>query len=125
MTELLGKVVAGTDRPPEMTSHPFPFPDGSEEELHYRNRGILIVDDEQGIRKSLRLYLESLGFKAAEAADAEKAMDLIEKEDYFLCLTDITGETHCRVRETWPGNRDGQPEPGVSRRVRVCAGSRR
>ena len=90
MTELLGKVVAGTDRPPEMTSHPFPFPDGSEEELHYRNRGILIVDDEQGIRKSLRLYLESLGFKAAVAADAEKAMDLIEKEDYFLCLTDIT-----------------------------------
>ncbi len=67
-----------------------PFEKGSEEEEHYKNRKILIVDDEKGIRKSLRLYLEKIGFQVEEASTGEEALDLLEKDDYFLCLTDIS-----------------------------------
>jgi len=68
----------------------FPFPDGSEEEVYYRNRKILIVDDEKGIRTSLKLYLENTGFLAEEAENGEDALRLLQDRDYFLCLTDIT-----------------------------------
>jgi putative two-component system response regulator len=67
-----------------------PFADGSEEAIHYRERKILIVDDEKGIRKSLKIYLESIGFKADEAENGDIALELLERNDYFLCLTDIS-----------------------------------
>lgn len=67
-----------------------PLAEGSEEEEHYRNRKILIVDDEVGIRTSLKLYLENFGFKVAESADGKDARDLLEEDEYFLVLTDIT-----------------------------------
>jgi len=54
------------------------------------NRKILIVDDEKGIRKSLRLYLEGIGFAAEEARDGSEALGMLERDDFFLCLTDIT-----------------------------------
>jgi putative two-component system response regulator len=71
-------------------SHSFPFPDGTEEEVYYRNKKILIVDDEKGIRTSLKLYLESTGFLAEEAKNGEDALGLLQDNHYFLCLTDIT-----------------------------------
>ena len=53
-------------------------------------RKILIVDDEKGIRKSLRLYLEGIGFAVEEARDGDEALDMLVMDDFFLCLTDIT-----------------------------------
>jgi len=55
----------------------------------YKNRKILIVDDEEGIRRSLRLYLENLGFAVQEAQNGEEALEILERDHFFLCLTDI------------------------------------
>ncbi len=54
------------------------------------NRKILLVDDEQGVRKSLSLYLARCGFKVDEAENGLQAKDFLSSEDYFLVITDIT-----------------------------------
>jgi two-component system nitrogen regulation response regulator NtrX len=51
---------------------------------------ILVVDDEENIRKSLRMILEYEGYQFLEAADGEEAMDLIEETvGLDLILLDI------------------------------------
>ncbi len=41
---------------------------------------ILIIDDEDGIRFSLRGILEDEGYAVLEAVDAEEGLKLLEKE---------------------------------------------
>lgn len=50
---------------------------------------ILIVDDEQNIRKSLQLILESEGYKASIAPDAIKAFEFLSQEKVDLIILDI------------------------------------
>lgn len=50
---------------------------------------ILVVDDEERIRRLLRMYLEKEGYKIDEAEDGETALSLATSQDYALILLDI------------------------------------
>ena len=50
---------------------------------------ILIVDDEQSIRDTLREILDYEGYEIEEAADGEIALKLIKKYNYDVVLCDI------------------------------------
>jgi DNA-binding response OmpR family regulator len=50
---------------------------------------ILLVDDEAGIRKILRLFLELEGLEVSEAVTANQAMQLIKNEKPHLVILDI------------------------------------
>ncbi|MEW6376355.1 MAG: response regulator [Thermodesulfobacteriota bacterium] len=50
---------------------------------------VLIVDDEEMIRKFLRLYLVNWGYEVIEAADGEQAIDELEKDHFDLLICDI------------------------------------
>jgi two-component system nitrogen regulation response regulator NtrX len=72
---------------------------------------ILIVDDEPGIRQSLKGALEDEGYKAAVAESGEVCLDLLRRRSFDVVLLDVwlTGmdglETLQKIRET-----DGAPE---------------
>jgi DNA-binding response OmpR family regulator len=67
---------------------------------------ILLVDDEAGIRKILRLFLELEGFTVFEAVTANQAMQSIRKEKPHLVILDIIlcGQTGFDVCEWIKGN---------------------
>lgn len=50
---------------------------------------ILIVDDEEAIRRPIVRYLTSLGFKVMEAENGKQGLNLIELETFNLIITDI------------------------------------
>ena len=50
---------------------------------------ILLVDDEAGIRKILRLFLELEGFTVFEAVTANQAIQLVKREHPNLVVLDI------------------------------------
>ena len=50
---------------------------------------ILIVDDEQAIRKALREILEYESFEVAEAEDGPAAIKACEKESFDMIFSDI------------------------------------
>jgi DNA-binding NtrC family response regulator len=50
---------------------------------------ILIVDDEQKVRHILQIMLEQNGYKSDQAANGEKALDLIRLYHYSMVLTDL------------------------------------
>jgi len=50
---------------------------------------ILIVDDESGIRDSLRGVLEDDGYKTAEAESGESCLDLLGKQSFDVVLLDV------------------------------------
>jgi DNA-binding response OmpR family regulator len=52
-------------------------------------RKILIVDDEELIRKFLRILLDKLGYEVKEAADGEQAIEELAKDDFDLLICDI------------------------------------
>ena len=52
-------------------------------------RIILIVDDEEVIRKFLRIHLTEWGYEVREAADGEQAIEQLEKGDFDLLICDI------------------------------------
>jgi DNA-binding response OmpR family regulator len=52
-------------------------------------RKVLIVDDEEVIRKFLRIHLAKLGYEVMDAADGEQAMEELEKNDFDLLICDI------------------------------------
>jgi DNA-binding response OmpR family regulator len=52
-------------------------------------RKILIVDDEEVIRKFLRIHLDKLGYDVKEAADGEQAIEELGKDDFDLLICDI------------------------------------
>ncbi len=55
-----------------------------------RKEKILVVDDEENIRKSLKMILEYEGYSFLEAADGEEALDIIEETvGLDLILLDI------------------------------------
>jgi len=52
-------------------------------------RKVLIVDDEEVIRKFLKIHLDKLGYEVREAADGEQAMEELGKGDFDLLICDI------------------------------------
>src|SRR5512147_2958137 len=52
-------------------------------------RKILIVDDEEMIRKLLRILLDKLGYEVKEAADGVQAIEELEKDDFDLLICDV------------------------------------
>ncbi len=50
---------------------------------------ILVVDDEQGIRDTLRQILEDEGYQVEEAETGERALTLVASIDYDLLLLDV------------------------------------
>ena len=53
------------------------------------SRKILVVDDEEVIRKFLRIQLAKLGYEVKEAADGEQAIEQLGKDDFDLLICDI------------------------------------
>lgn len=69
---------------------------------------ILVVDDEQNIRKLCRLYLEREGFKVETAADGNRALEMIREMDPDLVVLDLMlpgldGFEVCRQARTFTG----------------------
>lgn len=50
---------------------------------------ILVVDDEERIRRLLKMYLEKEGYTIDEAEDGETALKLASNTDYALILLDV------------------------------------
>jgi len=50
---------------------------------------ILIVDDEEVIRKFLKIHLTNLGYEVIEAVDGEQAMERLGKDDIDLVICDV------------------------------------
>lgn len=72
---------------------------------------ILLVDDEPGIRKILRLFLEVEGFSVYEAITASQAISIIQKEKPDLAILDVilcgqTGFEVCEWVKSHPETRD-------------------
>jgi CheY-like chemotaxis protein len=67
---------------------------------------ILLVDDEPGIRKILRLFLELEGFQIFEAVTANQAIQVIRKERPDLVILDVIlcGQTGFDVCESIKGD---------------------
>jgi CheY-like chemotaxis protein len=53
------------------------------------NKKILVVDDEEVIRKFLRIQLAKLGCEVVEAADGEQALEKLGEDDFDLLICDI------------------------------------
>ena len=53
------------------------------------NKKILVVDDEEVIRKFLRIHLVKLGYEVTEAADGEQALEKLGIDDFDLLIYDI------------------------------------
>jgi CheY-like chemotaxis protein len=72
---------------------------------------VLIVDDEAGIRKILRLFLEIEGYSVYEAITASQAVSVIQKEKPDLVVLDVilcgqTGFELCEWVKNSPETRD-------------------
>lgn len=50
---------------------------------------VLIVDDEERIRRLLKLYLQKEDYQTEEAEDGTTALEMIMKKDYDIVLLDI------------------------------------
>ncbi|MGN8647105.1 response regulator transcription factor [Gracilibacillus sp. HCP3S3_G5_1] len=57
--------------------------------MEQESKKILVVDDEERIRRLLKMYLEREGFEIEEAADGEEALKLALTEDYEVILLDL------------------------------------
>jgi len=53
---------------------------------------ILLVDDEELVRRSLAVNLKREGFELSSAASAEEALAILKEEPYDLLLTDYLME---------------------------------
>jgi PAS domain S-box-containing protein len=50
---------------------------------------VLIVDDEQGFRRSIQQFLKKEGHKVAAADSAEKALEILKEREFDVVVTDI------------------------------------
>ena len=50
---------------------------------------VLIVDDDLSVRNTMQEYITNAGFSSLTAATAEEALELVEKNDFSVVITDI------------------------------------
>jgi len=53
------------------------------------SKKVLVADDEEVIRKLLRIHLVKWGYDVIEAVDGEEALEQLDKEDFDLLICDI------------------------------------
>jgi DNA-binding NtrC family response regulator len=69
---------------------------------------VLVVDDEEGLRRVTQLKLQQAGYEASTAADGQSALDLLSRHPQDLVITDMkmpgmSGiELLRRIREEYP-----------------------
>jgi CheY-like chemotaxis protein len=49
----------------------------------------LLVDDNDSVRRALKMLMKSIGWQAMEAADGKSALSLLEDHTYDLVIVDI------------------------------------
>lgn len=55
----------------------------------YKGKTILIVDDEESIRDTLRIHLEGAGYKVLSSENGQEAIDILRESKVSLVITDI------------------------------------
>ena len=69
---------------------------------------VLVVDDEEAIRRLLSRWLSGWGYEAKQAANADDAIDIMTAEPADLMLCDVMMPVHDgiwlaeQVRSRWP-----------------------
>ena len=69
---------------------------------------VLVVDDEDAIRRLLTRWLSDWGYDAKEAANADEAIEIMAKEPAEIMLCDVMMPVHDgiwlaeQVRSRWP-----------------------
>lgn len=53
------------------------------------SKRILVVDDEEVIRKFVKIHLSKLGYEVTEAEDGQKALEKIEEQKFDLIICDV------------------------------------
>jgi two-component system alkaline phosphatase synthesis response regulator PhoP len=53
------------------------------------NKKVLVIDDEETIRKFIKIHLAKAGYEVKEAADGEQAMVLLKKIQFDVLICDI------------------------------------
>lgn len=53
------------------------------------SKNILVVDDEEIIRKFVKIHLNKLGYEVTEAEDGQKALEKIEDQKFDLIICDV------------------------------------
>lgn len=53
------------------------------------SRRVLVVDDDESLRRVTQVQLEQAGFKAITAADGEEALSILQKLPVDLVITDL------------------------------------
>lgn len=53
------------------------------------SKRILVVDDEEIIRKFVKIHLNKLGYEVTEAEDGQKALEKIEDQKFDLIICDV------------------------------------
>lgn len=77
----------GQQRPPEVTPLPVTMPDRT----FARGTSVLLVEDEDAVRKLARIALEGSGYSVTDAPDGETALRLVAQDRRFDALvTDMT-----------------------------------
>jgi two-component system, cell cycle sensor histidine kinase and response regulator CckA len=77
----------GTPAIPEVT----PLPPAAPERSMPRGTSVLLVEDEEAVRKLARITLEGSGYSVTDAPDGEAALELMEQDRWFDALvTDMT-----------------------------------
>ncbi len=78
--------------------------------LPWRSTGlVLVVDDDKGVRASLRRVLDKLGFEVQTARSGQEALEAIEARRPRLVLLDLVmpgmdgATTLGHIRDRWPG----------------------
>jgi two-component system phosphate regulon response regulator PhoB len=79
--------------------------------MGFKGKKILLVDDESGIRRILRIFLEVDGFTVLEAVNATQAYRVIEQEKPDVIILDVilfgtTGFEICEKIKSNPENKD-------------------
>jgi two-component system phosphate regulon response regulator PhoB len=79
--------------------------------MGHLGKRILLVDDESGIRRILKIFLEVEGFKVLEAVNATQAYQTIEEEKPDVVILDVilfgtTGFEICEKIKSDPNTRD-------------------
>ena len=65
------------------------LPDRDTQQALLENRSILVVDDEEPIRRLLGYMLQTHGYTVTLAADAREARQKIEEQPFALMLCDV------------------------------------
>jgi DNA-binding NtrC family response regulator len=69
---------------------------------------VLVVDDEEAIRRLLTRWLEGWGYEARQAANADEALEIMTEQAAGIMLCDVMMPVHDgiwlaeQVRNRWP-----------------------